>query len=285
MKQVCGFRPSIILVGEVAGLRDKLCWFEQGPLFGKRILVTRSRTQASDLVARLTELGADVIPFPTIRIEPPTSKQPLYDAVDQLDKFNWIIFTSVNAVDNLFEAISHQGRDSRALAGCKVCATGSATTERLMTHGVKPDLVPERYTSKGVLSALNAVKSVSGNHFLLPRADIAPQELPDALTQAGAEVTQVEAYKTVPAKPEPAAIEALKDGKADIITFTSSSTARNFAALIKPEIPELPSNISYVSIGPETTKAAVNEGMQIEIEAEQHNIEGLVEAIIKRFGK
>lgn len=277
--------PCIILVGEVTELRPKLCWFEDKPLFGKRIIVTRSRTQASDLVTRLRELGADVIPFPTISIEPPENAKPLADAIKQLESFDWIVFTSSNTVDSVFEQLKVSGKDSRALSHCKVCAIGSATCERLAANGIVPDLMPERQISQALFETMKAQDLIKGKRFLLPRADIAPQDFPKSLAAEGAEVVQVEAYRTVPAKPNPVAMQAIRDASADIVTFTSSSTANNFASLVRTEFNELPDGITYVSIGPETTKAATSEGMNIAIEAQQHDINGLVDAIIQNFGK
>jgi len=277
--------PCIILVGEVAALRPQLNWFESRPLFGKRIVVTRSRTQASDLVAGLRELGADVLPFPTIRIAPAADPKPLANAIAALSSFDWIAFTSTNSVDSFFDELKKQGKDTRALASCRICAVGRATLDSLAGNGITPDLIPERFTSQELFTALSTQNAISGKSFLLPRSDIAPQEFPDDLESHGAKVTQVEAYRTVPADADPAVVEAIRDGSVDIVTFTSSSTARNFASLVRPELNELPESIHYVSIGPETTKAMLGEKMKVALEAETHNIKGLIEAIVEKFGK
>ncbi len=276
--------PSIILVGEVVQLRDQLSWFENRPLFGKTILVTRSRTQASDLVTKLRELGANVLPFPTIKIEPPEETAPLAEAAAHLSAMDWIAFTSTNAVDSFFGELKRAGRDARAFGPCKVCAIGSATVARLEENGVLPDLVPDRQISQRLFETLRDRNEIQGKRFLLPRADIAPPEFPNSLRDEGAEVLEVVAYRTVPAAPEQAAMDAISNGDVDIVTFTSSSTAHNFAALVKPALGTMPESISYVSIGPETSKAMTDEGMKIAIEAEQHNIKGLVEAILSKFG-
>lgn len=277
--------PSIIIIGDVVDLRQQLNWFERRPLFGKSIMVTRSRTQASDLAARLTELGADVMQFPTIRIAPAEDSKPLCAALADLSSFDWVIFTSTNAVDSFFEKLAALNKDSRALACCRVAAVGSATCDRLKGHGIFPDLVPERSITQKLFSELKDAGQIRGKRFLLPRADIAPPEFPDSLREEGAEVTEVEAYRTLPAEPDASAIEALRSGDIDIVTFTSSSTARNFASLVRPRLGCLPDSTQYASIGPETTRGASDEGIKIAVEAEQHNIDGFVEAILKHFGK
>lgn len=276
--------PAIILVGETAGLRSELRWFEKKPLFGRRILVTRSRTQASRLVRELGQLGAAVVSFPTIRIAPADSAQPLNEALCELEGFDWVLFTSANTVDSFFKALADRKQDSRSLAGCRVCAIGPGTRDRLFLNGIRADVVPERYTSKGILSTLLKQNAIKGKRFLLPRADIAPPELPDELTRAGGEVTDIVAYRTLPATPEPGVLQAIRSGGVDIVTFTSSSTARNFASLVRAELGHLPAGVSYASIGPETTKAATAEGMEIAVEAEQHDVDGLVEAVVRLFG-
>ncbi len=276
--------PSIILVGEVAKLRADLCWFEERPLFGKRIVVTRSRTQASDLARRLQELGADVRQFPTIRIAPPDDAAPLAEAIVKLDEYDWLIFTSTNAVDSFFAALTANSRDSRSLAGCKVCAIGGATSKKLSSHGIHADVVPKRYISSEILAALTELGQVDGSRFLLPRADIASPELPQGLTDGGGIVTDVVAYRTVPAKAEPSALADIAAGEVDVVTFTSSSTAHNFASMLQ-DAGGLPTNVEYVSIGPETTKAAIADGMSIAAEATEHNIDGLVTVLLEKYGQ
>ena len=216
--------PCIIVVGEVVKLRNELNWFESRPLFGKTVLVTRSRQQASDLAAKLAALGARVLIFPTIRIEPPLDDQPLERAVASLADFDWIIFTSANGVESFFSMLDGLGRDGRCLANCKVCSIGPGTTARLSLRGIRPDLVPERFTTQAVFDALSEANEVKGNRFLRPRADIAGKALPQQLRDAGAEVTDIEAYRTLRPTPDPETIEALRAGEVDIVTFTSSST-------------------------------------------------------------
>ena len=272
--------PAIIIVGDVVRLRRDLRWFEDRPLFGKRILVTRSRTQASSLLAELRSLGAFTIEFPTIRIEPPGDWSQLYDAIDGLADLDWIIFTSVNGVANFFDALAAKGMDSRSLSGVKVCCIGGPTAESAMEQGINTDLVPSKFTSEGIFEALNSQNEVEGKRFLLPRADIAPPDLPERLREAGGEAMGVTAYRTLPGEPTEESLDALRHGEIDVVTFTSSSTARNFAEIARREVGGLPDDVVYASIGPETTKAAVAEGMKISIEARKHTIPGLVAALV-----
>lgn len=272
--------PAITLVGDVVGLRRQLRWFDMKPLFGRTVVVTRSRTQSSELVRELGSLGARVMPFPTIRIEDVDDPGPLETAVASAGSFDWVAFTSTNAVDSVFSALERIGGDARALAGCRVCVTGSATAEALRAHGIRPDLIPPRFTSKAMFRALSESVDLRGLRFLLPRADIAPADLPDSLRAAGAEVSEVVAYRTVPARPEERVFDALRAGDVDVVTFTSSSTARNFAAIARRELGEIPGSVVYVSIGPETSKAAKSEGIAILAEAAEHTIAGLTATLV-----
>lgn len=271
--------PAIIVVGDVVSLRGELQWFDRKPLFGRTVVVTRSRTQASDLAAGLRALGARVLLFPTIRIAEPADPAPLQDAVRGMAAFDWVLFTSVNAVDSVFAALAATGRDSRAFAGVQIGAIGPETVDRLKAHGLRPDLVPTRFTSESLLAALCAREEMAGKRVLLPRADIAPATFPDALRQAGAKVTEVVAYRTLPDRPDPAAFQAFRDGAVAVVTFTSSSTARNFAAIIREELGTLPEKVLYASIGPETSRTARAAGITIGLEASEATVPGLLAAL------
>jgi uroporphyrinogen III methyltransferase/synthase len=275
--------PAITLVGEVVRLRRDLQWFETLPLFGKTVVVTRSRTHASDFAQQLRERGARVLLFPTIAIAPVVDPEPLRQALGKLATFDWVVFTSVNSVDSVFAALDDAGGDARRLGRCKVMAIGSATAARLRHQGVRADLVPPRFTSEAVFAALLGTGELREVRFLLPRADIAPPFLPDALRAAGAVVTEVTAYRTVPGEPEAEVFEALRAGEVDVVTFTSSSTARNYAAIVRQALGELPRHVTYVSIGPETTREAMHEGLAVAVEASEHTIPGLVSALARYF--
>lgn len=276
--------PAITLVGDVVRLRPRLRWFDQLPLFGRTVVVTRSRTQASTFARELADLGAAVQLCPTIRIEAPEDDTPLRQAVENLTSFDWILFTSVNAVDSVFGALEAAGGDARSFAGQRLAVIGTGTARRLLDHGIRADLMPPRFISESLFATLRDAGEIEGHRFLLPRADIAPKYLPDALRKAGAAtVTEVTAYRTLPGEPNHDVFEALRAGTAELVTFTSSSTARNFAGLVRARLGELPSGLVCASIGPETSAAATAEGMTVAFEAEEHTIPGLVKAIKRHF--
>ncbi len=281
-----GIRPPVVVVvGEVAALRSTLQWLEKKPLFGKRIVVTRPRVQSASLARRLEELGAETIEFPTIRIKPLADSKRLDAAIRRLSSYDWVIFTSANGVTACFERLAALGRDARAFGGVKVGAIGEATARALQAAGIVPDLVPREFTSRGIAEAFKS-RRIRGMRFLLPRADIAPDELPKTLRAAGARVTCVAAYRTVQEKPDRAIAELLVAGRVDMVTFTSSSTVHGFVeSAVRIAKGPLPSNIMYASIGPETTRAVETHGLSVAVEAETHTVAGLVGAIADFFGR
>ena len=272
--------PALFVVGEVASLADTLAWHDQRPLFGLRIAVTRAQSQASKLVASLRQLGADVFEFPTIAIEFPEEPQPF----DPLSTYDWVVLTSVNAVESLFTRLAERGEDARAFAGVKICVIGSATGEAVRQRFLEPDLVPERYVAEELMTALHAFEQdLAGKRFLLPRADIARGFLPAELRAQGAEVTELVAYRTVPPEASSERCEALLAFAPDLVTFTSSSTARNFAQLMGARrLKDLDAlGVAYASIGPLTTETAESLGMPVATTADTHDIPGLVEALTR----
>jgi uroporphyrinogen III methyltransferase/synthase len=275
--------PALIIVGEVVALREQLNWFEQRPLFGKRVVVTRSRAQASDLSSRLEMLGAEVLEFPVIRIEPPLDPAPLQFAARHTRDFHWIIFTSVNGVDAFFGALQSEGLDTRVLGHTQVCAIGPATAQALEKYGVRADLLPPKYVAESVAETFAARCDLKGKSILLPRADIARGFLADALRKQGADVEEVEAYRTVLESPD--GLDALKThlatGKIYAITFTSSSTVRNFIQLVgEDSVRALPSSVCLISIGPETSKT-LHEFTALPVEeASVFTIDGVVEQLL-----
>ncbi len=273
--------PAVIVVGGVVGLRDRLAWFETRPLLGRRILVTRARAQASRLVEALEALGAEAVEAPAIRIEPPEDRAPLLAAARDAASYDWIVFTSVNGVDAFFAALAEAGGDARALAGVRLATIGPATTERLASHGLRADLQPATYTGAAVAEALTAAAALDGAAVLLPRADIAPPDLADALAAAGARVTEVAAYRTVPdAAGAEAAAGDLRERRADWITFTSSSTVRNLVEAVGAETVRA-SGARLASIGPTTSATLREVGLAPTVEAAEHTIPGLVAAILE----
>jgi uroporphyrinogen III methyltransferase/synthase len=278
--------PAIIVVGEVVGLRERLQWFERRPLFGKRIVVTRTREQASDLVDALTGLGAECLECPTIQIAPPDDAGPLDRAIAGLQRFDWIVFTSVNGVSRFFGRLFGAGRDVRALGHVRTAAIGPATAERMKSFGLASDLMPADYRAEAIVAAFRGY-DLRGRSVLLPRAQEARLILPTELAAMGAVVTEVAAYKTEPAAGERSAlIERLAARTLDLITFTSSSTVKNFKALLpEARFAELTAGVGAACIGPITADTARQLGFDVRIEARTYTIPGLCEAILAHCGR
>ncbi|MFZ5595602.1 MAG: uroporphyrinogen-III C-methyltransferase [Bacillota bacterium] len=281
-----GFKnPSVIVVGEVVGMRSSLNWFEKKPLFGCRVLVTRSREQASDLSRAIKELGGEAVEFPTISIVEPDDYTPLDRALSSAGNYRWIIFTSVNGVKYFFDRMFGLGMDIRDLGGIKICAIGPKTKEALERMGIRVEYVPSEYRAEEIAAGLKG-KIKPGDRILLPRADIAGKDLKDLLGQEGAVVDDVTAYKTVAGDGNSDYIKnLLQNGGVDIITFTSSSTVRNFVKMIgDPKPSELLKGVRVACIGPVTAETAAQSGLKVDIVAEKYTIDGLVEAILKKVG-
>lgn len=275
--------PAILVTGRVAGFREHLRWFDARPLFGRRVLVTRPREQAAELVDRLTALGADAIEAPMIRIVPPDDPGPLQQAAAAADAFNWIVFASANAVDAFMTALLDDGRDLRALKGPRLCAVGSATAEKLADYGIKADLVPQEFRAEAAASALIDA-GVSGAKILLPRSDIGREVLADQLRRAGAEVTEVIAYRTIEndiqREGDPDVYGILLEGRIDVVTFTSASAVRTFAKVYGTEqAVDLLKHTVVATIGPLTAEAAAQLGIDVTIRPETSTIPALVNAI------
>jgi len=272
--------PALTIVGNVVRLRENLRWFDTKPLFGKRIVVTRSVHQSGSLASLLRDEGAQPIVAPTIRIGPPPDPRPLRDAVTHLDGYDWIVFTSVNTVDAVFASIDAAGLDLRALAGAKVCAIGSKTRDALGVRGIRADLVPDDARAEGVLAALRPLLAERAR-ILLPRAEVAREILPSSLRDAGAEVDVVAAYQNLP--PEPQDIERIRslvDGaESDAVLFTSSSTVRNLFDLLGHDARDRLNALDLFSIGPITTGFAESLGLRIRATASEQTIESLVAAV------
>jgi uroporphyrinogen III methyltransferase/synthase len=276
--------PAITVVGEVVRLRGELNWFEKRPLFGRRILVTRAREQASEFKTILAELGAQCIEFPTIAIEPPPSWEPLDTAIGCLSSYKWVIFTSVNGVRFFMERLRLLGRDVRDLHGGRLAAIGPKTAEALEQMGLCPDLVPAEYRAEAILDGLSR-ENLKGRRFLLPRAMVARDVLPETLRQRGAEVDVIPAYQTVlPREKTFEVAERLRSGEIDCLTFTSSSTVSNFFSLFEKEaILPLLQGVCVACIGPITAKTAQEHGLKVDIMPSEYTIGGLVDAICTYF--
>jgi uroporphyrinogen III methyltransferase/synthase len=272
--------PAIIVVGHVVTLRETMKWFENRPLMGRRIVVTRAREQASDLVKRLSDLGADCIECPTIETVPPDDTKPLDTAIDDLSSYEWLIFTSVNGVNFFFNRLFAKNKDVRALNHVHTAVIGPATAKRLFDFGLKSDIVPESYRAESVVKAF-AQEDIVGKKILLPRAKEARPVLPIELTRMGAVVDEVTAYCTKAVKDDADVIlKRLKERAIDMITFTSSSTVKNFRALLPSEgLDSLIQGVTIAAIGPITADTARNLGFDVHIVAESYTIAGLCEAI------
>lgn len=264
--------PAIFIVGEVVKLREYLKWFDTRPLFGKRILVTRARSQASKLSEMLSALGAKCIEMPAIKIVKPSDNYQAVDtALTQIHNYDYIIFTSENGVKHFFERLQLKNLDARSLANSKIAAIGSATSAELSLHGINADFVPNEFRAEALIELLK--DKVSGKRVLIPRAEEAREILPQELIRFGADVEVVPVYKTI------SAIEGrfnLDD--IDLVTFTSSSTVKNFVNAVGAESLK---NIKTAAIGPITAEALRNVGIKADIEAEEYTIKGLVEAIVR----
>jgi uroporphyrinogen III methyltransferase / synthase len=276
--------PAIFIVGRVVELRDTLQWFEKRPLLGKRVVVTRTREQASALVDRLAELGADCLEFPTIRIVPPADWVEPDQALKEIESFDWIFFTSPNGVRFFLDRLETLGMDLRVLKGLRIGVIGPATAQALKAYHLRPDLVPEQYQAEYLLEALSEIP-LRHKKVLVPRAAQAREVLPDGLRQLGAEVTVVSAYQTLPADSAGAGLEeALSRGEVDCLTFTSSSTVIQFLALFpRQKILQLLKKVTIACIGPITAKTARDNGLSVSIVAEEYTIPGLVQAIERYY--
>ncbi len=265
--------PSIIVVGGVCSLHDKLAWFEKKPLLGKGVVVTRAREQASGLVSTLGKLGACVFEFPTINIEPVADYADVQAEIKALSSWDWLIFTSVNGVKHFFNQMDEAGLDARAFAGLEIAAIGPATADALVERGIRPDFVPEKYVAEGVVAGL-LEKGIKGKKVLIPRAKIAREVLPEELRKAGAEVKILPVYETGLSENDPGPIaEALEAGKIDYLTFTSSSTVENFFNLIEPEVfHKYKDSVKIACIGPITAKTLEGFGYEPDIQPEDYTI-------------
>jgi uroporphyrinogen III methyltransferase / synthase len=266
--------PAVVVVGAVAARGDAIGWLENRPLHRRRVVVTRARAQASGLARSLTALGAEVVELPAIRIQPRIDSDAVRGAVDDIYSYALVCLTSPNGADLLFEAMAAAGRDARALANASVAAIGPGTASALRRHGIIADVVPEEAVAEALVGALADVE-VEGRPVLVARAAEARDVLPDALRERGADVDVVALYQTVAEEPDPAALDAAAE--ADYLTFTSSSTVSNLVEAVGDRFPP---RARIVSIGPITSSAAREAGLEVHVEAERHDIEGLVEALL-----
>jgi uroporphyrinogen III methyltransferase/synthase len=278
--------PAVIVVGSVVSLRKELAWFDRTPLFGKSIVITRARAQASGLVADLTRLGAHCIEIPTIRIEPPSDATALIDAVHRIKEYDWLVFTSVNGVKFFFDTLFKLGKDVRILGHLKFACIGPVTKQRLADYGIISDILPDTFRAESVVKAFSTA-GIQGKSVLLPRARKARTILPEELSRMGARVDEVTAYETVlENEAAPALIKLLEQQQIDAVTFTSSSTVSNFMSLLPSDkTVELMKHLTIASIGPITSDTVRSFGLEPTIEADPYTIDGLVTALLTHYAQ
>ncbi len=275
--------PTVIVVGDVVRLREQLNWFETRPLFGKRILVTRAREQARELSDLLAGYGGEPVECPTIQVVAPESWRELDDAIANLRRYQWLVFTSVNGVRPFMERLRQLGQDARALAGLRLCCIGPRTAQELTAYGLRADLIPSEFQAEGLIEAMKAA-GVAGQRVLLPRAAVAREILPEQLRAMGADVRVVTAYRTVmPSGDADRLKDLLRRHEIHVITFASSSTVRNFRRLFDSgeEMKKLTGDAVVACIGPITAKTAAEQGLPVTITAAKNTIPALVQAIVR----
>jgi uroporphyrinogen III methyltransferase / synthase len=281
--------PAITIIGDVVKLREKLNWFERRPLFGQRIVVTRTREQASQLSKQLSDLGAEVLEIPTIKLVPPTEdrRQDLIDALLELNSYNWLVFTSPNGVTAFFDLFFKRFQDLRDIGGARIAAIGPATAAKLKELHLQVDLMPDEAIASKIATAFDKFETVENLKICLLRAEVANPDLPKALEELGAIVDDIAVYKTVAETQDlNGAAAKLADKGMDWITFTSASTVEHFHARF--DLPKLLKEFpqaKLVSIGPETSKAIRALGLEPTQEAKDHSIEGVVQALMKRTAR
>lgn len=292
--KAAGLRPpAVAVIGRVVNLREHLRWYDRKPLFGKRVLVTRSREQASVLSRRLRELGAEPVELPTVAFKPPDDYSPLDAAIQRIQQYDWTIFTSANGVRAFMERLWTLGRDARSLARVRLAAIGPATATALEQCRLRADYMPDQYVAEAMAAGLGDVR---GQRILLPRADSARPALALALREAGAMVDEVTAYRTVLRDQASEVSEdfgslsttsqnvrqMLAENQIDVVTFTSSSTVRNLVALLGDAEPLRGALIAC--IGPITAGTAREMGLRVDMVAEEYTVDGLIEVLIREVG-
>jgi len=277
--------PTVIVVGEVVRLRGQLNWFETKPLFGKRVVLTRPQEQAREFSQLLAAYGAEPVEVPTIQIVPPASWQAIDDAMTRLNTYQWLIFTSVNGVRPFMDRLHAAGKDARALANLRLCAIGPRTAKELGAYGLTPDVIPSEFQAEGVIAAL-AYVGIRGSRILIPRAEVAREILPDQLRELGATVEVIPVYRTiVPAVDIASLTQQLQDGQVAVVTFTSSSTVRNFVELFggRDRVRPLLAGTVVACIGPITARTAEEYGVTVTVMPAENTVPALAEAIVRYF--
>jgi uroporphyrinogen III methyltransferase/synthase len=280
---------ALLVVGEVAALRDHLRWFDDRPLFGRRIVVTRSPEQAGELVDELENLGAQAIVAPTFRLGPPDDPEAVDRAVARLDKYRWVVFESATAVTRVLGTLARGPRDLRAFGGVSVCAIGPSTAERLRAAGIKPDVVVPELRVESIGDALAAHSPIAGVPVLVVRPDHLRETLARDLAGRGADVTDLVAYRTAAESPESPAVQEiyrlLLEGQIDAVTFTSATAVRRFATLFgdTEQAADLLNTTLVVAIGPVTAAAAEELGVRSPVVPDTYTVDGLVQTLTEKL--
>lgn len=286
--------PAVMVVGEVVKLREVLNWYEKKPLFGQRILITREHSGGYE---PLEELGAEVIEFQTIEIVPPEDWTELDNAIAKIDSYNWLILTSANGVKFFFRRLFEKEKDIRDLKGIKICAVGSKTAAAINKFGINVDLIPEEFNAEGLIKAIVQkcesaeektsalprfrASALSGVRFLLPRAEVAREILPEKIKELGGEIDVVTAYRAVKPETHGKRIKRfLKEGKITIATFTSAATFNNFMEIAGEDADALLKDVAIAVIGPVTAKAIEKAGLKVSIMPEEATVEAMMNEII-----
>lgn len=280
-----GFKPpAVTVVGEVVDLREKLRWFDNRPLFGKKILVTRAADQAGEFSLLLAERGATAIECPTIRLVEPESWGPLDAAIREIGSYDWLVLTSGNAVRYFFQRMESFNLDARALANCLVCAVGPKTAEAIQAFGIRANLIASDYTAEGVVAELGKY-DMTGKRILFPRVDRAREVIPRELKRLGAYVNDPVSYRNIlPERLPPEALFALEKRAVDCITFTSSSTVQNLAEMLGRDLlVDMLKGVTVASIGPVTSRTCRETGLKVDIEPLRSTLSELIAAIELHF--
>ena len=273
--------PALTVIGDVVRYRTTLAWFDKRPLWGRRVLVTRSARQAAPLVEGLREFGAGVLTLPVLEFEPPTKPALLDESIQRLASghYHWVLFTSANSVQRFHEATAALGFDNRIFGGCRIACIGPATAMELSKHQLCADVLPDEFQSEGLLRALKRSGSIDGSRILFPRAEVGRAVLPDGLRAAGAEVDMVPAYRTVVPATDSSVVRRHVE-LADTITFTSPSSVINLLRMLGESGPTMLKSRQLAAIGPITADALANKGFQATVVAKIHTVEGLIESIV-----
>jgi len=272
--------PAIIIIGKVVNMRQTLCTFESRPMFGTSIVVTRATSQASSMVTKLMALGSRVYQCPTIKTTPAKNIKPLYDAIENISKYQWLIFTSSNGVNFFFDALAKCKYDSRYLGNLKIAAVGIATNNALKSYGIIADLVPRHFNAHNIIETLKSTTDLSNQNILTPRANLADNELPEGLAALGAHVDDITCYETEPDETNKSQIiNHIENETVDWITFTSASTVNNFLKLVPHAIVNM-HNIKIATIGPKTSQAVRDAKLKVTLEAKGQTIDQLIDDIM-----